>query len=69
MDDSHLCRTSHYPCSYPWPEGRHEVTVSGEDRQGQLAWNANTCLLFQETVRVTGESVEIAGESIQQRYP
>ena len=48
-------------------DGRHEVTVSGEDWQGQLAWNADTCLLFQGTVRVTDESVEVAGECIQQR--
>jgi hypothetical protein len=48
-------------------EGRHEVTVSGADWQGQLAWNANTCVLFDGTVRVTAESVEVAGECIQQR--
>jgi hypothetical protein len=48
-------------------EGRHEVTISGADWQGQLAWNANTCVLFDGTVRVTAESVKVAGECVQQR--
>lgn len=48
-------------------DGRHEVTVSGEDWQGRLAWNADTCVLFDGTVRVTAESVEVAGECVQQR--
>jgi hypothetical protein len=43
-------------------EGRHEVTVSGEDWRGQLAWNVDTCTLFDGTVRVTDESVEVASE-------
>lgn len=47
--------------------GRHEVTVSGDDFQGQLAWNADTCALFDGTIRVTDESVEVAGECIDQR--
>lgn len=42
--------------------GRHEVTVSGDDWRGQLAWNAGTCALFDGTVRVTSESIEVAGE-------
>ena len=42
--------------------GRHEVTVSGEGWRGQLAWNVDTCALFDGTVRVTPESVEVAGE-------
>lgn len=48
-------------------EGRHEVTVSGGDWQGQLAWNATTCALFEGTVRVTEESVEVASECVNQR--
>jgi hypothetical protein len=48
-------------------EGRHEVTVSGSDWQGQLAWNAGTCELFDAAVTVTDESVEVAGECVQQR--
>lgn len=48
-------------------EGRHEVTVSGDDWQGQLAWNAATCALFEGTVRVTDESVEVASECVNQR--
>lgn len=47
--------------------GRHEATVSGDDWQGQLAWNADTCALFDGTVRVTGESVEVVSECVQQR--
>jgi hypothetical protein len=47
--------------------GRHEVTVSGTDWEGRLAWNADTCVLFDGTVRVTDESVEVAGECVQQR--
>ena len=47
--------------------GRHEVTVTGTDWQGQLAWNAGTCALFDGTVRVTEESVEVAGECVNQR--
>jgi hypothetical protein len=43
-------------------EGRHEVTVSGEDWRGQLAWNAGTCARFGGTVRVTDGSVEVASE-------
>lgn len=48
-------------------DGRHEVTVSGADWRGQLAWNADTCGLFDGTVRVTDESVEVASESVQPR--
>jgi len=48
-------------------DGRHEVTVSGDDWRGQLAWNADTCALFDGTVRVTDESVEVAGECVQRR--
>lgn len=47
--------------------GRHEVTVSGDDWQGQLAWNATTCALFEGTVRVTDGSVEVASECVNQR--
>lgn len=48
-------------------DGRDEVTVSGEDWQGQLALNADTCVLFDGTVRVTDESVAVASECVQQR--
>lgn len=47
--------------------GRHEVTVSGEDWSGELAWNADTCALFDGTVRVTDERVEVAGECVDPR--
>lgn len=48
-------------------EGRHEVTVSGDDFRGQLAWNAGTCRRFDGTVRVSDEVVEVAGECVDQR--
>ncbi|WP_226007010.1 twin-arginine translocation signal domain-containing protein [Natrinema salinisoli] len=48
-------------------EGRHEVTVSGEDWRGQLAWHADTCALFDGTIRVAPESVEVASECLEQR--
>lgn len=48
-------------------EGRHEVTVSGDDFRGQLAWNAETCQLFDGQVRVTDDLVEVAGECVNQR--
>lgn len=44
--------------------GRHEVTVAGEDWRGQLAWNVDTCALFDGTVRTTAEAVEVAGECV-----
>lgn len=43
-------------------EGRHEVTVSGDDFEGQLAWNADTCTRYEGTVRVTDDRLEVAGE-------
>ena len=45
-------------------EDRHEVTVSGEDWTGQLAWNATTCRLFDGQMRVTDELVAVAGECV-----
>jgi hypothetical protein len=47
--------------------GRHEATVAGDDWRGQLAWNADTCLRFDGTVRVTAESVEVASECTELR--
>lgn len=47
--------------------GRHEVTVSGDDFEGKLAWNAETCALFDGRVRVTDELVEVASECAQPR--
>lgn len=46
-------------------DDRHEVTVSGEDFRGQLAWNVDTCLHFRGTVGVTSEGVEVASECIE----
>jgi len=48
-------------------EGRHEVTVSGSDFRGQLAWSAGSCQLFDGRVRVTDDIVEVAGECANQR--
>ena len=62
--DSGVARAFEVPVG---TDGRHEVTVSGEDWEGILAWNADTCALFDGTVRVTDESVEVAGECVQQR--
>lgn len=62
--DSGVARAFEVPVG---TDGRHEVTVSGEDWQGQLAWNADTCVRFDGTVSVTGERVEVAGECVQQR--
>lgn len=47
--------------------GRHEATVTGEDWQGQPAWNAESCERFDATVRITEGSVEVAGECLEQR--
>ena len=47
-------------------QGRLEVTVSGDDFRGQLAWNADTCRLFDGRIRVTNELVEITGECVEQ---
>lgn len=47
--------------------GRHEVTVSGDDFEGQLAWSADSCVLFDGRVRVTDELVEVASECVQPR--
>lgn len=48
-------------------EGRHEVTVSGDDFRGHLAWNASTCRRFDGRVSVTDELVAVAGECVDQR--
>lgn len=48
-------------------EGRREVTVAGDDFRGQLAWNAETCRLFDGQVRVTDDLIEVAGECADQR--
>ena len=47
--------------------GRHEVIVIGKDWAGQVAWNADTCARYDATVRVTDESVEVAGECLEQQ--
>jgi hypothetical protein len=47
--------------------GRHEVTVSGDDFEGQLAWNADSCVRFDGRVRVTDELVDVASECVQSR--
>ena len=47
--------------------GRHEVVVTGADWQGRLAWDAGVCALYDGTVAVDGESVEVAGECVDPR--
>ncbi|WP_311173725.1 hypothetical protein [Halobellus ordinarius] len=48
-------------------DGRHEATVSGDDWQGTLAWHADTCVLFDRTVRMIDDSIEVVSECVQQR--
>jgi hypothetical protein len=62
--DSGVARTFQVPVG---TTGRHEVTVSGDDFEGQLAWNADSCVLFDGRVRVTDELVEVASECVQSR--
>lgn len=47
--------------------GRHEVTVTGADWEGRLAWDAETCRLYDGQVTVDGETVEVAGECVDPR--
>lgn len=47
--------------------GRHELTVSGDDWSGSLAWNAADCLLYDGQIRVTETAVETAGECVDSR--
>lgn len=35
--------------------GRHEVSVVGDDWRGQLAWSADTCAQFDATIRITDD--------------
>lgn len=47
--------------------GRHVVTVTGDDFRGELAWNADTCRLFDGTVGVTPDGVDVVGECADPR--
>ena len=47
--------------------GRHEVTVTGPDWEGRLAWDAGTCALYDGRVAVDAETVEVAGECVDPR--
>lgn len=47
--------------------GRHEVTVAGEGWAGEVAWNADACARYDATIRVTDDSVEVAGECLEQQ--
>ncbi|SFK83458.1 hypothetical protein SAMN04487950_1342 [Halogranum rubrum] len=62
--DSGVARAFEVPVG---TDGRHEVTVSGEDWTGKLAWDATTCRLFDGQIRVTDDLVEVAGECVDQR--
>ncbi|GAB3417021.1 hypothetical protein GCM10027435_15230 [Haloparvum alkalitolerans] len=42
--------------------GRHEAVVSGGGWEGALAWDAERCRLYDGTVRVAADRVEVAGE-------
>ncbi|WP_254838606.1 hypothetical protein [Natronomonas marina] len=48
-------------------DGRHEATVTGDDWEGQVAWDAGTCALFDGRVRLTDGSVEVASECVDFR--
>ena len=48
-------------------EGRHEVTVTGGDWQGNLGWNAGTCALYDGRVRVSETEVAVSGECVDPR--
>ena len=47
--------------------GRHEVTVASENWTGQVAWNTDTCARYDATIRVSDDSVEVAGECLEQQ--
>ena len=47
--------------------GRHEVAVTGPDWEGRLAWDADTCALYDGRIAVDGETVEVAGECVDPR--
>jgi hypothetical protein len=47
--------------------GRREVVVTGADWEGQLAWDAEVCALYDGTVAVDGETVSVAGECVDPR--
>lgn len=48
--------------------GRHEVTVTGDDWEGRLAWDASVCGLFEGTVAVDADrTVAVAGECVDPR--
>ena len=42
--------------------GRHEARVTGADWEGRLAWDADTCALYDGRVAVDAETVAVAGE-------
>jgi hypothetical protein len=62
--DSGVARAFEVPVG---TSGRHEATVSGDDWEGRVAWQAGTCSLFDGRVLVTPEAVEVASECVQQR--
>lgn len=47
--------------------GRHTVTVAGADWAAQLGWQAGVCRRYDGTVRVTTDTVEVAGECAEPR--
>ncbi|WP_435073160.1 hypothetical protein [Halorubrum sp. HHNYT27] len=47
--------------------GRHEVTVTGADWEGRLAWDAGVCALYDGTVAVDAGTVAVAGECVDPR--
>ena len=47
--------------------GRHEAAVTGADWEGRLAWDAETCRLYDGRVAVDAETVAVAGECVDPR--
>lgn len=47
--------------------GRREVVVTGSDWEGRLAWEVDTCGLYDATVAVDAGTVEVAGECADAR--
>ena len=48
-------------------EGRHTATVTGEDWEGQLAWDPSVCASYDGTIRVSGEQLSVLGECADPR--
>jgi hypothetical protein len=48
-------------------DGNCEATISGENFQSQLSWNADGCAHYEGTIRLTSTSVETSSTCAQSR--